>query len=109
MANVVKTRTSGRGTTRQNRANASFEAKGTARSSPTAAQRNYLKRGLKQPGGKLPLFDDVGREINARTIRACIDNGWAEPWFANPQKTDWQVCRLTDKGYEALGADPKTK
>jgi hypothetical protein len=65
---------------------------------PTAAQVAYLKRGLGQPGGKLPLFDGNGREISARTIRACIRHGWAEPWFSNPVKPDWLVCRLTARG-----------
>ncbi len=65
---------------------------------PTDVQKAWLARGLAQPGGKLPLFDDAGRRIDARTIRACIDQGWAEPWFANPLKPDWLVCRLTDAG-----------
>ena len=65
---------------------------------PTEVQKAWLARGLAQPGGKLPLFDDTGRRIDARTIRACIDQGWAEPWFANPLKPDWLVCRLTDAG-----------
>jgi hypothetical protein len=73
---------------------------------PSAAQLRYLKRGLKQAGGKLPLFDDEGQEFDARTIRACIKAGWAEPWFANAMKPDWLVCKLTDKGREVLGMPP---
>jgi hypothetical protein len=65
---------------------------------PTAVQRAWLARGLAQPGGKLPLFDEAGRRVDARTIRSCIDQGWAEPWFANPLKPDWLVCRLTEAG-----------
>ena len=65
---------------------------------PTDVQRTWLARGLTQPGGKLPLFDDDGRRIDARTIRSCIEQGWAEPWFANPLKPDWLVCRLTAAG-----------
>ena len=64
----------------------------------TAAQRRYLMRGLKQPGGKLPLFDEEGQQINPQTIRACIRRGWAEPWFDNPIKPDWLVCNLTEAG-----------
>ena len=67
---------------------------------PSKNQIRYLTRGLDQPGGKLPLFDDEGQEIDARTIRACIKAGWAEPWFANPLKPDWLVCRLTADGRE---------
>ncbi len=69
---------------------------------PSPAQRRYMERGLDQPGGKLPLFDLNGKEIDKRTIRACIDHGWAEPWFPNPVKPDWVVCRLTDKGRDLL-------
>ena len=73
---------------------------------PSRAQRAYLSRGLGQPGGKLPLFDGDGQRYDARTIRACIEHGWAEPWFANPMKPDWLVCRLTDAGRGAIGAEP---
>jgi len=68
----------------------------------TPAQRRYLERGLMQAGGKLPLFDDEGREVDPRTVRACLKAGWAEPWFANPLKPDWLVCRLTAAGRCAL-------
>ena len=66
------------------------------------AERQYLKQGLKQPGGKLPLFDGRGQEIPASLIKACIEKGFAQRWFANPLKPDWLVCRLTDKGRKAL-------
>ena len=69
---------------------------------PAFAEMLYLRRGLAQAGGKLPLFDDLGREYDARTIRACIRAGWAEPWFANPLKPDWLVCKLTESGRAAL-------
>ena len=65
---------------------------------PTASQWAYLRRGLTQPGGKLPLFDEQGQRYPARIIQSCIDQGWAEPWFANPIKPDWTVCRLTKRG-----------
>jgi hypothetical protein len=64
----------------------------------TAAQREWLRRGLDQPGGKLPLFDRDGQEVNPRTIRYCLQHGWAEPWFDNPLKPDWMVCKLTEAG-----------
>jgi hypothetical protein len=69
---------------------------------PSASQRAWLARGLDQAGGKLPLFDIEGRQVNPRTIRSCIDQGWAEPWFANPLKPDWLVCKLTERGRKAL-------
>ncbi|MBV8166923.1 MAG: hypothetical protein JO021_09030 [Alphaproteobacteria bacterium] len=70
----------------------------TVPSKPTASQRAWLARGLDQPGGKLPLFDVQGKQVSPRTVKACIDQGWAEPWFANPLKPDWLVCKLTAAG-----------
>lgn len=69
---------------------------------PTEPQLRWLRRGLGQAGGKLPLFDDEGQRISERTVRSCIDRGWAAPWFANPLKPDWQVCKLTSSGRELL-------
>jgi hypothetical protein len=73
---------------------------------PTDAQRRYLQRGLTQPGGKLPLFDEDGREVPRKTIESCLAHGWAAPWVQNPIKPDWVVCRLTQAGYRALGHEP---
>ena len=70
---------------------------------PSEPQRRYLERGLTEPGGKLPLFDRDGREVAPRTVAACIAHGWAEPWFNNPIKPDWLVCRLTARGFAVLG------
>ena len=69
----------------------------------TRTQRGWLVRGLDQPGGKLPLFDENGQCISERTIRSCIKQGWAEPWFNNPLKPSWLVCKLTDAGRAVLG------
>lgn len=70
---------------------------------PTTEQLEWLRRGIDQPGGKLPLFDRYGQNVSPRTIRACIDHGWAEPWFSNPLKPDWLVCRLTSEGRALIG------
>ena len=72
----------------------------------TPAQGRYLRRGLRQPGGKLPLFDEEGQQIPRQTVISCIAHGWAEPWAANPIKPDWLVCRLTDAGYRTQGQEP---
>jgi hypothetical protein len=69
---------------------------------PTPTQRAWLRRGLEQPGGKLPLFDRDGQQISPRTVRACLEHGWAEPWFSNPLKPDWLVCKLTPAGRSAV-------
>ena len=70
---------------------------------PTPVQKNWLTRGLGQPGGKLPLFDEFGQAIDPRTIRSCVARGWAEPWFANPLKPDWLVCKITPAGRDLVG------
>lgn len=65
---------------------------------PTLPELFYLRRGLTQPGGKLPLFDLDGQTIAREVVRSCLKRGWAEPWFANPLKPDWLVCKLTEAG-----------
>ena len=68
------------------------------RGRPTRSQIDWLRRGLKQPGGKLPLFDHFGQKVSDRTVQSCIQQGWAETWFDNPIKPDWLICKLTDTG-----------
>ena len=68
---------------------------------PSKIQLAYLKRGLNQPGGKLPLFNHQGQRFSDRTVQSCIEHGWAKPWFNNPIKPDWLVCQLTDIGRKA--------
>ena len=68
----------------------------------TVDEQRYLKLGQAQPGGKLPIFDENGQEIKANIIRGCLEKGLAEPWFANPMKPDWLVCRLTNAGRRAI-------
>lgn len=74
---------------------------------PTDAQQRYLCRGINQPGGKLPLFDEAGKQISAKTIHSCVEQGWARPWFENPIKSDWLVCRLTERGRDIVGLRKK--
>jgi hypothetical protein len=76
-----------------------------AEAQPSLPQRRWLRRGLDQPGGKLPLFDGNGQRISKRTVRSCMEKGWAEPWFDNPIKPDWLVCKLTEMGRRALKAE----
>ena len=65
---------------------------------PNQAQRYYLTQGLTQPGGKLPLFDENGQHVHPALVKACVAHGWAEPWFGNPLKPDWLICKLTEEG-----------
>ncbi len=69
---------------------------------PTENQLRWMTRGLHQPGGKLPLFDENGQKVSERTVRSCLEHGWVEPWFANPVKPDWIICKLTDAGRRFL-------
>lgn len=68
---------------------------------PTIVEILYLRRGLTQAGGKLPLFDLDGQIVAADVVRRCLARGWAEPWFNNPLKPDWLVCKLTEAGRRA--------
>ncbi len=73
---------------------------------PTAAQAAYLRRGLGETGGKLPLFDRDGQRYRAQTIRTCITQGWAKPWFSNSIIPDGLVCRLTKAGRAVVAEVP---
>ena len=77
-------------------------AHNTAQPAPSRAELSYLRRGMFEPGGKLPLFDRRGQEINPAIIQICLANKWAEHWFANPVKPDWLVCRLTQAGRDVV-------
>ncbi len=70
---------------------------------PSLSELLYLRRGLTQPGGKLPLFDLDGQAVAAGIVRRCLQRGWAEPWFNNPLKPGWLVCKLTAAGREIAG------
>ena len=69
---------------------------------PSEDQRRWLQNGLRQPGGKLPLYDDKGQRIAEDLVTACIAAGWAEPWVKNPVATVSRICRLTGNGKSAL-------
>jgi len=71
---------------------------------PSLPELLYLRRGLSQPGGKLPLFDLDGQAVEAAIVRRCLARGWAEPWFSNPLKPDWLVCKLTATGRQVAAA-----
>ncbi len=65
---------------------------------PTMGEMLYLRRGLSQAGGKLPLFDMDGQIVAEDIVHRCLARGWAEAWFKNPLKPDWLVCKLTPAG-----------
>src|SRR5215472_4157814 len=73
---------------------------------PSLVQRAWLRRGLDEPGGKLPLFDEWGKQTDPRTIQSCVEQGWADPWFSNPIKPDWLVCKLTAAGRTLVLGEP---
>lgn len=78
---------------------------GVSTAQPSYAELVYLRRGLNQPGGKLPLFDLDGQRVEERVVRHCLEMGWAEPWFVNKLKPDWLVCKLTPEGRAIAAAD----
>lgn len=69
---------------------------------PSDEQRRWLRMGLQQAGGKLPLYDESGKRIEHAVITSCVQAGWAEPWAINPLRANWQVCRLTEAGRSAV-------
>lgn len=71
---------------------------------PSLAEILYLRRGLGQPGGKLPLFDLDGQDVDEAVVRRCLERGWAVPWFNNPLKPEWLVCKLTEAGRQLVAS-----
>jgi hypothetical protein len=71
---------------------------------PTMSELLYLRRGLTQAGGKLPLFDLDGQDVDVDVVKRCLRAGWAQPWFKNPLKPDWLVCKLTELGRQVATA-----
>lgn len=75
-----------------------FNDNGLEEDLPTLHELLYLRRGLTQAGGKLPLFDLDGQQVDVAIVKRCLKQGWAEPWFNNPLKPGWLVCKLTEAG-----------
>lgn len=82
----------------------SFNDNGLEVDLPTLHELLYLRRGLAQPGGKLPLFDLDGQHVDVGVVKRCLEAGWAQPWFKNPLKPDWLVCKLTELGRQVASA-----
>ncbi len=82
----------------------SFNDNGLEGDPPTLHELLYLRRGLIQPGGKLPLFDLDGQDVDPAVVKKCLKAGWAQPWFKNPLKPDWLVCKLTELGRQVASA-----
>ncbi len=82
----------------------SFNDNGLEDNLPTLHELLYLRRGLVQPGGKLPLFDLDGQDVDPVIVKKCLKAGWAQPWFKNPLKPDWLVCKLTELGRQVASA-----
>jgi len=63
---------------------------------PTPSQLEWLRRGLDRAGGNLPIFDTYGQRVNDRTVKSCVNRGWAER--KGELTRDWQLCQLTPAG-----------
>ena len=71
--------------------------------------RQWLSGGLTRPESRLALFDQFGEPIDRALVREAIRLGYAEPWFANPMRPEWMVCRLTARGRAALDRHDATR
>ncbi len=49
------------------------------------------------------MFDTYGQRISDRTMKSCVERGWAETRDAAMR--DWQLCQLTSAGRRLLDAD----
>ena len=64
----------------------------------SAAELSWLASALRQPGYKLPGYDENGEPVTAETILTCLDMGLIEPWVPSGGEALPKVCRLTEKG-----------
>ena len=71
--------------------------------------RQWLRGGEDRNDGRLALFDQFGEPIDKKVVKSAIASGLAEPWFANPMRPQWTVCRLTKKGQDFLSRPAKTR
>ncbi len=70
---------------------------------PTPRQLEWLRRGLDRPSGDLPMFDTYGQRVSDRTVKSCVERGWAET--RDEAMRYWQLCQLTSAGRRVLDAD----
>ena len=49
------------------------------------------------------MFDHYGQRVSDRTVKSCVDHGWAEK--RDEAMRDWQLCQLTSAGRRVLDAD----
>ncbi len=70
---------------------------------PTPRQLEWLRRGLDRPGGNLPIFDQYGQRVSNRTMKSCVERGWAQT--RDEAMRDWQLCQLTSAGRRLVDAD----
>jgi len=71
--------------------------------------RNWLEAGSQRTDGRLAMFDQFGEPVSKGVIKTAIASGLAEPWFSSPMRPQWMVCRITQKGREALRGSAKTR
>jgi len=64
--------------------------------------RVWLRGGGAREDGRLALFDQFGEPIDKKIVKTAIASGFAEPWFTNPMRPQWTICRLTRKGQDFL-------
>ena len=79
----------------------SFNDNGLEADVPTMAELLYLRRGLTQAGGKLPLFDLDGQEIDVAIVKKCLTTGWAQPLVQESAET--RLAGLQAYGTRAAG------
>jgi hypothetical protein len=65
---------------------------------PSPEELAWLMSGVFQMGGMLPNFDAARMHIPDKVVKACVDAGWVEPWFADPAKKGRLIHKLTEEG-----------
>jgi len=76
---------------------------------PSPDELNWMRRGLGQPGGKIPVFDENDNPVDPKIVRRCLEQQWVEPWIGNQKNPDnlYMACRLSPLGRRLVGREPQ--
>ncbi|MEJ2027151.1 MAG: hypothetical protein P8X52_06795, partial [Limibacillus sp.] len=76
---------------------------------PSPEELNWMRRGLGQPGGKIPVFDENDNPVDPKIVRRCLEQQWVEPWIGNQKNPNnlYMACRLSPLGRRLVGREPQ--
>jgi hypothetical protein len=76
---------------------------------PTQEELRWMRRGLNQPGGKIPVFDESDTPVDPKIVLRCLEQQWVEPWVGNQKNPNnlYMACRLSPLGRRLCTSEPQ--